>query len=85
MPVPGDVSLTPTRSTVSFRAPVEACPVVLPPPPDQAGARALIAAAAGYAAARLAPGTPAAPAVAAGCALWWLITAPTDLAPPPGR
>jgi biotin synthase len=45
VPVPGDVSLTPTRSTVSFRAPVEACPVVLPPPPDQAGARELIAAA----------------------------------------
>jgi hypothetical protein len=48
-------------------------------------ARALIAAAAGYAAARLVPGTPAAPAAAAGCALWWLLTARADLAPPPGR
>ena len=37
--MPGDASLTPTRSTVSLRAPVEACPVVLPAPPDQAGAR----------------------------------------------
>jgi biotin synthase len=45
--MPGDASLTPTRSTVSLRAPVESCPVVLPPPPDEAGARKLIAAAAG--------------------------------------
>lgn len=48
-------------------------------------ARAVAAAAAGYAAARLVPGTPAVPAVAAGCALWWLLTARADLAPPPGR
>jgi hypothetical protein len=48
-------------------------------------ARALIAAAVGYAAARLVPGTPAVPAVAIGCALWWLLTARADLAPPPGR
>ena len=53
--------------------------------PLRLAARAVIAAAAGYAAARLAPGTPAAPAVAAGCALWWLLTAKADLAPPPGR
>jgi biotin synthase len=45
--MPGDASLAPTRSTVSLRAPVEACPVVLPSPPDQATARRLIAAAAG--------------------------------------
>jgi hypothetical protein len=31
------------------------------------------------------PGTPSAPAVAAGCALWWALTARGDLAPPPGR
>ena len=48
-------------------------------------ARALFAAAAGYAAARLVPGSPAAPAVETGCALWWLLTARGDLAPPPGR
>ena len=48
-------------------------------------ARALLAACAGYAAARLVPATPAVPAVQAGCALWWLLTARADLAPPPGR
>jgi hypothetical protein len=48
-------------------------------------ARALIAAAAGYAAARQVPATPAVPAIAAGCGLWWLLTARADLAPPPGR
>jgi len=31
------------------------------------------------------PGTPSAPAVVAGCALWWALTARGDLAPPPGR
>ncbi len=45
--MPGDASVTPTRSTVSLRAPVEACPVVLPHPTDRSGARRLIAAAAG--------------------------------------
>jgi hypothetical protein len=48
-------------------------------------ARAAVAAAAGYAAVLLVPGTPAAPACASGCALWWLLTARADLAPPPGR
>ena len=47
--------------------------------------RAVVAAVAGYAAARLVPGTPSEPAVAAGYALWWLLTARADLAPPPGR
>jgi biotin synthase len=37
--------VTPTRSTVSLRAPVGACPVVLPDPLTSASARALIAAA----------------------------------------
>ena len=31
------------------------------------------------------PGTPSAPAIAAGCALWLAYTARADLAPPPGR
>jgi hypothetical protein len=53
--------------------------------PWRLAVRALVAAAAGYAAARLVPGTPSAPAVAVGCALWWLLTARADLAPPPGR
>jgi hypothetical protein len=47
--------------------------------------RAVVAAAAGYAAVLLVPGTPSAPAAAFGCALWWLLTARADLAPPPGR
>jgi hypothetical protein len=33
----------------------------------------------------LVPGTPSAPAVAAGCALWLALTARGDLSPPPGR
>ncbi|HXQ44676.1 MAG TPA: biotin synthase BioB [Acidimicrobiales bacterium] len=45
--MPGDASLAPTRSTVSLRAPVESCPVVLPPVATPAAARRLIAAAAG--------------------------------------
>ena len=45
--MPGDASVTPTRSTVSLRAPVEDCPVVLPERPTQAAARTLIAGAAG--------------------------------------
>jgi curved DNA-binding protein CbpA len=48
-------------------------------------ARAAVAAAAAYAAVLLVPGTPSAPAAAFGCALWWLLTARADLAPPPGR
>ena len=31
------------------------------------------------------PGTPSAPAVVTGCALWWALTIRSDLAPPPGR
>ncbi len=45
--MPGDATVTPTRSTVSLRAPVDAGPVVLPEAPDPAAARRLIAAAAG--------------------------------------
>ena len=79
----------PARETVRWHALVAAAGVlparVARGRPWRLLARALIAAAAGYAAARLAPGTPAAPAAAAGCALWWLLTARADLAPPPGR
>jgi hypothetical protein len=53
--------------------------------PARIAVRALIAAAAGYAAVRLVPGTPSAPAAVSGCALWWLLSARADLAPPPGR
>jgi hypothetical protein len=53
--------------------------------PARIAVRALIAAAAGYAAVRLIPGTPSAPAAVSGCALWWLLSARADLAPPPGR
>ncbi len=47
--------------------------------------RALVAAGAAFAAVLLVPGTASAPAVVAGCALWWVLTARADLAPPPGR
>jgi hypothetical protein len=53
--------------------------------PLRLAVRAAIAAAAACAAVRLVPGTPSAPAAAFGCALWWLLTARADLAPPPGR
>jgi len=53
--------------------------------PLRLAARAIIAAAAAISAALLVPGTPSAPACAAGCALWLLLTARADLAPPPGR
>ena len=45
-------------------------------------ARAAIAAAAALLAARVIPGPPAAPAIQAGAALWWILTLPPDLAPP---
>ena len=48
--------------------------------PLRLAVRAALAAAAGYAAVRLVPGTPSAPATAFGCALWWLLTARADLA-----
>ncbi len=46
-PVPADATASPTRSTVSLRAPVEPCPVQLPAPLSPSAARAQIAAAAG--------------------------------------
>ncbi|HEY7946253.1 MAG TPA: biotin synthase BioB [Acidimicrobiales bacterium] len=45
--MPGDATVTPTRSTVSLRAPLDPGPVVLPERPSPAAARSLIAAAAG--------------------------------------
>jgi biotin synthase len=45
VPVPADATVSPTRSTVSLRAPVEPCPVRLPGPSSVAVARAHIAAA----------------------------------------
>jgi hypothetical protein len=53
--------------------------------PGRLAVRAGIAIAAGATAFQVVPGTASAPAVAAGCALWWLLTARADLAPPPGR
>jgi hypothetical protein len=47
--------------------------------------RTLAAAAVAVAAVILIPGTPSAPAVVTGCALWWALTIRSDLAPPPGR
>lgn len=44
--------------------------------------RAAIATTTAILAARTIPGTPAAPAIEAGAALWWAITLPPDLAPP---
>lgn len=48
-------------------------------------ARAAIAVVIAILAARTIPGTPAAPAIQAGAALWWAITLPPDLAPPPSH
>jgi hypothetical protein len=45
-------------------------------------ARTAIAAAVAVTAATLIPGTPSEPAVIAGSALWWALTARSDLAPP---
>ena len=53
--------------------------------PGWLAARAAIAAGAAWIAVLLVPGTPSAPAAVTGCALWWLLTARADLAPPPGR
>jgi hypothetical protein len=53
--------------------------------PGRLAARAGTAAAAAWIAVLLVPGTPSATAAAVGCALWWLLTARADLAPPPGR
>ncbi|WP_300612913.1 hypothetical protein [Trebonia sp.] len=53
--------------------------------PGRLAARAVIAAAIALAGTYLIPGTPSEPAVAAGAALWWVLTGRGDLAPPPGR
>jgi hypothetical protein len=53
--------------------------------PGRLAARSLIAAGGALLAVTVIPGTPSAPAVAAGCALWWALTMRGDLAPPPGR
>jgi curved DNA-binding protein CbpA len=53
--------------------------------PLRLAVRAAVAAAAACAAVLLVPGTPSAPAAAFGCALWLVLTARADLAPPPGR
>jgi biotin synthase len=45
VPVPADPTAAPTRSTVSLRAPVEPCPVQLPPPLSASDARRAITAA----------------------------------------
>ena len=47
--------------------------------------RTLTAAGVAVSAVILIPGTPSAPAVVSGCALWWALTIRSDLAPPPGR
>jgi curved DNA-binding protein CbpA len=60
-------------------------PRVLRGRPGRLAVRVLIAAAIGAAAVAAAHGHPAGPAVAAGAVLWLLLTARSDLAPPPGR
>jgi hypothetical protein len=47
--------------------------------------RAIVAAAVALLAVTIVPGTPAAPGIAAGATLWWILTARADLAPLPGR
>ena len=53
--------------------------------PARLAGRTLAAAGGAVLAVTLVPGTPSAPAVAAGCALWLVLTGRGDLAPPPGR
>jgi curved DNA-binding protein CbpA len=53
--------------------------------PLRLAARTMTAAAVALLALAVIPGTPSAPAIAAGCALWLAYTARADLAPPPGR
>ena len=53
--------------------------------PLRLAARAIVAAAVALLAVTTVTGTPAAPGIAAGAALWWILTARADLAPPPGR
>jgi hypothetical protein len=53
--------------------------------PARLAARTLTAAAIALTTLAVIPGTASAPAIVAGCALWWALTARTDLAPPPGR
>jgi len=53
--------------------------------PLRLAARTLAAAAVAVLALAVIPGSPSAPAIVAGCALWLAFTAPADLAPPPGR
>ena len=53
--------------------------------PLRMAARAVIAAAVALTALTVIPGTASAPAIVAGAALWWALTARSDLAPPPGR
>lgn len=53
--------------------------------PARLAARALTAAAVALTALAVIPGTASAPAIVTGAVLWWLLTARSDLAPPPGR
>ena len=53
--------------------------------PARLAVRTLAAAGGAVLAVTLVPGTPSAPAVAAGCALWLVLTGRGDLAPAPGR
>ena len=53
--------------------------------PLRLAARTMTAAAVALLALAVIPGSPSAPAIIAGCALWLAFTAPADLAPPPGR
>jgi hypothetical protein len=53
--------------------------------PLRIAARALAAATVALTALTVIPGTASAPAIVAGAALWWALTARSDLTPPPGR
>jgi len=53
--------------------------------PLRLAARAIAAVAVALLALTVIPGTPSAPAIATGCALWLAFTALADIAPPPGR
>jgi hypothetical protein len=53
--------------------------------PGRLAIRTITAVVVAVAGAVVTSGTSSAPAIVAGCALWWALTARGDLAPPPGR
>ena len=80
---PADITTTITALAVAARRHAAALPArARHGRPWHITIRAIIATAIAVTAAIAIPGTPAAPAICAGAALWWALTLPPDLAPP---